>query len=220
MKRESREPLVVRPFNFGAIGFWLLAQPLGAKAPPTGEAGSLSELVAAILLWEGLQPREPAAGRPRQALLQLSDSRGDAPKTTGRASYYPKQWCLKTVAPPYRATSVEGRLEPPTSHSTKKGALCSLFAYFAISLSCRNCKHSRLKYSVCSACTQWPQRLSRMKRASGQPSRIFIAPPTGLKPSSVPQKPSTGHWISPRRAVMFGIRMVLSTVRGWVSQMA
>src|SRR5690625_1691125 len=78
--------LLVRPFNFGAIGFWLLSQPLGAEAPPTGEAGSLSKLVAAILLWEGLQPREPAAGRPRQALLQLSDSRGDAPEITGRAS--------------------------------------------------------------------------------------------------------------------------------------
>src|SRR5690625_4818149 len=78
--------LLARPSNFGANGYWLLSQPLGAKAPPTGEVGSLSKLVAAILLWEGLQPREPAAGRPRQALLQLSDNRGDAPDITGHGT--------------------------------------------------------------------------------------------------------------------------------------
>src|SRR5690625_1911075 len=83
---ETRILVVSRPSSFGANGGWLLSQPLGADAPPTGEAGSLSKLVAAILLWEGLQPREPATGRPRQALLQLSDSRGDAPKITGRAT--------------------------------------------------------------------------------------------------------------------------------------
>src|SRR5690625_3492308 len=64
----------VRPSNFGATGFWLLAQPLGAKAPPTGEAAAPLHWWQ-LLLWEGLQPREPAAGRQRAWQLPMQVAR-------------------------------------------------------------------------------------------------------------------------------------------------